>query len=840
MLVTLTPVSALYGDYAKPVSHSYYEDLVEQAALDYAISHARAETVRRQRQAEERRRYLKVSRMQAALEAARREAVLEAYYRQRQNSLRASGRRINVQAPSWPTPYIAISEEDLIRACRSRAALDRQREQDYVRAAAQPQRQHRAHEARLLASLLPSEQIGGDVARTARPSNAIPLGSRFEDRLCHEPDPDVRATLESLLQTLAPQATLRPKPVDVKGKGKAREEPIPAPAKILIRPAAVARGNATSSTSSTSHSSSYVPLVSSHDASIQRMRSDPDDKVESTVSDLMKTLYGASAVDQKASSNAAQIPAESASSSAGSATASASTSSLDQARPISLQDLLLQRMQRESDSEVRDTVQGLMSKIFGEIVPSVQVATTDSSPSRSGSPTEGVTVESASPNTTSDVTPAADAVAGSSEDTVDAAAAAAASSAASLDIIKDIEASLHTLERNFVLPSRIDFSPAPSPASTPADTPAPNGLTYTPNNSAVHSYEHSLNGLLAQLDAVESHGDADVRGRRREVVKEVERALQDIERRVEESRERESVQGIERTVGNPQGESNEPAEGVSDGHPEMEASSAADSTERIGSLSAPAGSEAKHGRGDLDAAHSSLVADNTSMDVSGDLASSTPSSELAATLPITAPATSHAGLSDVDDATSPSSSTPTLEPPAPEEGRVPSGLAVASPTSALAPVTLSDVLQNTVPDVSEEDAKNAIEEVALAQSGGDVVDIAVSPAPLPESPAPQEDTDSGAREVIHDRKQVEGTDNVQEVADITDVPGVPADQLDALFVSNDTDAPSPITPASTESDAVLLSSPPVKVPELVHSTDIMEVVSAEETDNSSEWSEVEA
>lgn len=66
---------------------------------------------------------------------------------------------------------------------------------------------------------------------------------------------------------------------------------------------------------------------------------------------------------------------------------------------------------------------------------------------------------------------------------------------------------------------------------------------YTSNNRAVHAYEDALNGLLECLDAVDSQGDHEIRGRRKEVVKEVERALRDIERRVEESRERSRERG---------------------------------------------------------------------------------------------------------------------------------------------------------------------------------------------------------------------------------------------------------------------------------------------------------
>lgn len=50
-------------------------------------------------------------------------------------------------------------------------------------------------------------------------------------------------------------------------------------------------------------------------------------------------------------------------------------------------------------------------------------------------------------------------------------------------------------------------------------------------------YEHALDGLLAQLDAVESDGDEEVRVERRAAVKEVEKAIEDVARRVTEAKE---------------------------------------------------------------------------------------------------------------------------------------------------------------------------------------------------------------------------------------------------------------------------------------------------------------
>jgi hypothetical protein len=45
----------------------------------------------------------------------------------------------------------------------------------------------------------------------------------------------------------------------------------------------------------------------------------------------------------------------------------------------------------------------------------------------------------------------------------------------------------------------------------------------------VYKYENELNGLLEELDRIDSHGDAEVRERRKEVVKAVEKALEAVE-----------------------------------------------------------------------------------------------------------------------------------------------------------------------------------------------------------------------------------------------------------------------------------------------------------------------
>ena len=63
-------------------------------------------------------------------------------------------------------------------------------------------------------------------------------------------------------------------------------------------------------------------------------------------------------------------------------------------------------------------------------------------------------------------------------------------------------------------------------------------IPYTSANRRVYKYKHELNGLLEQLDRIDSHGDAKVRERRKEVVRAVERVLEGVERDVGEAVER--------------------------------------------------------------------------------------------------------------------------------------------------------------------------------------------------------------------------------------------------------------------------------------------------------------
>jgi len=95
-----------------------------------------------------------------------------------------------------------------------------------------------------------------------------------------------------------------------------------------------------------------------------------------------------------------------------------------------------------------------------------------------------------------------------------------------LKVIQDIRSALTKLSSGFTFPPSLEFSDN-----------EPDGLAYTPTNAPLRVYKHALDNLLAQLDAVETDGDEEVRVVRRAAVKEVERAIEDVERRISEARE---------------------------------------------------------------------------------------------------------------------------------------------------------------------------------------------------------------------------------------------------------------------------------------------------------------
>ena len=175
------------------------------------------------------------------------------------------------------------------------------------------------------------------------------------------------------------------------------------------------------------------------------------------------------------------------------------------------------RLKNEYESEVRDTIQALIASLQD---------TTNDSPSATSS---------TSPSAENDKGKAKANEAGGTSNKADVT---------SLDILKsmeqvrNIEAAFVVLESDFVFPSQLDFNhgarnPFGTPTSSDSEGSATSHLAYTSHNHPIRFYEQALGGLMAQLDAVESFGNEELRSRRKEVVERVERALEELEREVE-------------------------------------------------------------------------------------------------------------------------------------------------------------------------------------------------------------------------------------------------------------------------------------------------------------------
>ncbi|KAI0063337.1 hypothetical protein BV25DRAFT_417781 [Artomyces pyxidatus] len=126
------------------------------------------------------------------------------------------------------------------------------------------------------------------------------------------------------------------------------------------------------------------------------------------------------------------------------------------------------------------------------------------------------------------------------------AGAAAARAQASFQAHRAATSASPSASRN-ASPMRSVPTPPPSPlvAIRTVRTALLNLKAPAPNDAdAVRGYEHALEGLLARLDAVESEGDEEVRDVRREVVHEVEKALEALDRGEKKSVE-EEVKGYD-------------------------------------------------------------------------------------------------------------------------------------------------------------------------------------------------------------------------------------------------------------------------------------------------------
>ena len=108
--------------------------------------------------------------------------------------------------------------------------------------------------------------------------------------------------------------------------------------------------------------------------------------------------------------------------------------------------------------------------------------------------------------------------------------------AIALSSIEHAQNALTKLQSGFVLPTELDHYTAPSDdrdevasVSSVSSSDLAKLIPYTRTNKPVYNYENELSGLLEQLDKIDSHGDVEVREKRKEVVKAIEKALEGVE-----------------------------------------------------------------------------------------------------------------------------------------------------------------------------------------------------------------------------------------------------------------------------------------------------------------------
>jgi len=101
-----------------------------------------------------------------------------------------------------------------------------------------------------------------------------------------------------------------------------------------------------------------------------------------------------------------------------------------------------------------------------------------------------------------------------------------------LSSVEHVQGALTGLQTGFVLPTELDhYTPSIGDRDETASVSSASSsnitklVPYTSANKSVHKYENELNGLLEELDRIGSHGDAEVREKRKEVVQAVEKRV---------------------------------------------------------------------------------------------------------------------------------------------------------------------------------------------------------------------------------------------------------------------------------------------------------------------------
>ncbi|EGO02778.1 hypothetical protein SERLA73DRAFT_150404 [Serpula lacrymans var. lacrymans S7.3] len=102
----------------------------------------------------------------------------------------------------------------------------------------------------------------------------------------------------------------------------------------------------------------------------------------------------------------------------------------------------------------------------------------------------------------------------------------------SLETIRNVGALFEAIQSDVEFPRDLNFDRASSVLASAPDSTYK--LAYTSRNAPVRYFEHAMSALLTQLDAVDSFGSEEVRVERRVVVSKIEKALEEVEREVED------------------------------------------------------------------------------------------------------------------------------------------------------------------------------------------------------------------------------------------------------------------------------------------------------------------
>ena len=117
--------------------------------------------------------------------------------------------------------------------------------------------------------------------------------------------------------------------------------------------------------------------------------------------------------------------------------------------------------------------------------------------------------------------------------------------AIALSSVEHAQNTLTKLQADFVLPAELDHYAVTindreetGSVSSVSSSDLTKLIPYSHANKSVYKYENELNGLLEELDKIDSNGDVEVREKRKEVVKAVEKALENVEHVVGEAVEK--------------------------------------------------------------------------------------------------------------------------------------------------------------------------------------------------------------------------------------------------------------------------------------------------------------